>query len=283
VKKSLLLTLAVMLLAVSFASAQEYKLEGGNFNQVSSPSQISSENYVIDGGVNTYPCSIMPQETWGSFPEASIWTGAWKNSEYDTGGIWANAKFLNWYTAFEKPENFGLGFKIRGDYGKILSNSDVDWGYVAPGPSLGYYRGITLRDSIETDVSILYRFDKVRDSGLMLDGHFEFDHIADYKNRFILQIDGNYFPDDSWAGPGIYLEHKLNKSWKIIPGVGASLSWLDGDFIPGFQPSMRLKYDNRWNFGVNANFTDKQGNFIGAILAYEFTPDITTWMESRKK
>ncbi|HOF42453.1 MAG TPA: hypothetical protein PLF30_01090 [Candidatus Moranbacteria bacterium] len=224
-----------------------------------------------------------PAKVWGSFPEASIWAGAWINPKMDTQGLWATAKYLEWFTKYEKPENFGIGAKVRGDYGwKSMDGSDPNWSYYAPGPSVGYYRGLTLRDSIEADFSLLYRFDKNRDDGFMPDLHAEYNRILGYKNRLTLQVDAVYFEDDSWVGPGAYLHHRLNKDWKVIPGVGASLSWIDGDYISGFQPSLKFKYRNKWTIGATANLFTGNGSFFGIVAAYEFTPDINTWYETKK-
>jgi hypothetical protein len=218
-------------------------------------------------------------KTWGSFPEASAWMGAWMNPTADTKGAWANLKYLQWYTAYEKPENFGIGANIRWDHGS--NSTGYGWGYFAPGPSIGYYRGIGLRNSFQADVSLLYRFDERRDNGFMPTVHVEFSRILDYKNRLTFQIDGSYFPSDSWMGPGLYWEHKLSKDWKVITGAGASLGWTDGDFFSGFQPSLRVKYLNRWNLGINATLFTGLGTFYGVTAAYELTPDMKTWWENK--
>lgn len=223
------------------------------------------------------------QKKYGSFPEASIWTGAWTNPKYNTGGFWFNMKYLQWFTKYEQPENFGIGANIRGDYGKILKNGHADWGYFAPGIMAGYYRGLGLRNSFQADASLLWRFDKNRQDGFMPAFYAEFNRVLNYKNRLIFQVDGSYFPDDSWLGPGIYWEHKWAKDWKTVAGAGASLSWLDGDFIDGFMPSLRVRYKNRWNVGVNANLFTGLGTFYGIGLAYELTPDITTWYQEYEK
>lgn len=219
---------------------------------------------------------------WGSFAEKSIWTGAWINPSKDTGGVWFEGKYLRWYTQYENPENFAIGAKVKADYGKILKNGNADWGYLAAGPAVGYYRGLGLRNSFETDVALMYRFDKNRPNGLMPTVHAEFSRVLDYKNRLTFQVDGSYFPKDSWLGPGLYWERKLDKDWKVIIGAGASLGWLDGDFISGFQPSIRFRYKNRWNVGVNANLFTGLGTFYGIVFAYELTPDINTWYETSK-
>jgi len=243
------------------------------------PQTLGAKNSEAISDIETLKAN---QKKWGNFTEASVWTGAWMNSKYHTGGVWFNLKYLKWYTKYEKPENFGVGINVRGDYGKILKNGKANWGYLAPGPMVGYYRGLSLRNSIEADASLLYRFDKNRPNGLMPTAHLEFNRILDYKNRLILQVDGSYFPKDSWLGPGVYLEHKLNKEWKVVVGAGASLSWLDGDFISGFQPSVRFKYKNRLNIGFNANLFTGLGTFYGIVLAYELTPDINSWYEDYK-
>jgi hypothetical protein len=222
------------------------------------------------------------QASWSSFPEASVWTGAWYNPKHDTGGVWFNTKYLQWFSKNEKPENFGLGFNVRGDYGQNLKNGSSNWGYIALGPSAGYYRGLGLKNSFETDVSVLYRFDKNRGDNVMPAFHLEFSHVIDYKNKISFQADGSYFPNDSWIGPGIHWEHKLNKDWKVIAGAGLSVGLLDGDVITGFMPSLRVRWKNRINLGVNANLFTGLGTFYGVILAYELTPDITTLYESYK-
>ena len=238
-----------------------------------SPMMVVSEN---DGGsVNSEAI-----KTWGSFPEISIWFGGWFNPEAETQGVWLVAKWLEWFTTYEKPENFGIGASLRADYG-WLSDSKVDWGYVAPGPTVGYYRGLGLRDSFQTDISLLYRFDQNRDNGWMPTAHVEFDHIFDYKNRLIVQVDGVYFPGDSWLGPGIHWEHKLNKNWKITSGATASIGWLDGDVITGFMPDLMFKYNNRWSFGISANLFTGLGTFYGFKAAYELKPDIDTWWQTK--
>ncbi|EKE19792.1 MAG: hypothetical protein ACD_8C00104G0002 [uncultured bacterium] len=221
------------------------------------------------------------QRLWGSFPEASIWAGAWLNTKHDTKGVWYDLKYMHWFTKFEKPENFGLGLGFRGDYGK--NKAGYKWGYNAPGVRAGYYRGLGLRNSFETDAGLFYRFDRNRPDGFMPTIHAEFNRVLDSKNRLTFQVDGNYFPNDSWLGPGIYWEHKLSKDWKVTTGAGASLSWLDGDFISGFAPSVKVKYKNRYTVGLTSNLFSASGPFFGVILAYELTPDMNSWYESYKK
>lgn len=232
--------------------------------------------------VNEKHPSSSPKEErlWGSFPELSAWAGGWINPTAETKGMWVNLKYMQWFTKYEKPQNFGLGFNVRGDYGK--NGTGYDWGYFAPGPSVGYYRELGLYNAFEADVGLLYRFDKKRDNDWMPTAHLEFSHRLDYKNRLIFQIDGNYFPHDSWIGPGIYLDHKLNKNWKVIAGVADSISWQDGRWYSGFMPSVRFKYKNRWNFGANANLFTGLGTFYGVVVAYELTPDVNTWYELKK-
>jgi len=106
--------------------------------------------------------------------------------------------------------------------------------------------------------------------------------MLDYKNLLTFQVDGSYSPGDSWLGPGLYWEHRINKKWKVISGAGASLSWQDGDFFSGFAPSLRFKYDNRWSIGVNANLFTGLGTFFGIVAAYETTPTAKTWLETRQ-
>ncbi len=224
--------------------------------------------------------AVATDKVWGSFPELSAWTGGWINPTAETKGVWVNLKYMQWFTKYEKPENFGLGFNVRGDYGK--NGTGYDWGYFAPGPSVGYYRGLGLYNAFEADVSLLYRFDKRRDNDWMPTAHVEFSHRLDYKNRLIFQVDGNYFPNDSWIGPGIYLDHRLNEKWKFIGGFADSISWQDGRWYSGFMPSVRFKYKNRWNFGVNATLFTGLGTFYGVVVAYELTPDINTWYELKK-
>jgi len=240
------------------------------------PAEVSSVT-------ETHPYSPPKEERlWGSFPELSAWAGGWINPTAETKGVWVNLKYIQWFTKYEKPENFGLGFNVRGDYGK--NGTGYDWGYFAPGPSVGYYRGLgNLNNAFEADVSLLYRFDKKRDSGWMPTAHVEFSHRLDYKNRLIFQVDGNYFPNDSWIGPGIYLDHKLNKEWKVIGGFANNISWQDDKWYSGFMPSVRFKYKNRWNFGVNATLFNGLGTFYGVVVAYELTPDINTWYELKKQ
>ncbi|HBR71345.1 MAG TPA: hypothetical protein DEA27_00865, partial [Candidatus Moranbacteria bacterium] len=220
------------------------------------------------------------QPEWGSFPEISAWAGAWRNPSAGTDGYWVNLKYLQWFTKYEKPENFGIGANVRWDDGK--NSTGYDWGFLAFGPSAGYYRALGLRNSFETDVSLLYRIDEKRENGFMPSAHIEFGHRLDYKNRLTFQVDGNYFPNDSWMGPGIYWEYKINKEWKVITGAGASISWLDGDVYTGFMPSVRVKYKNRYNIGVNLNLFTGLGTFYGLTAAYELTPDINTWWENKK-
>jgi hypothetical protein len=219
---------------------------------------------------------------WGSFPEISVWTGGWLNPEGDTGGLWASMKYLQWFTKYEKPENFGVGLSVKADYGKVIKNGNADWGYIAPGPSVGYYRGLGLKNSVETDAALLYRIDKNRTDGLMPTFHLELSHRIDPKNRISFQVDASYFPGDSWIGPGFFWEHKFGKDLKLIAGVGGSLGFLDGSYIPGFVPSIRLKYKNRLNIGFSATLFTGAGPFYGVILAYELTPDINTWYETKK-
>lgn len=228
---------------------------------------------------------VMAQEqekVWGSFPEASIWAGAWMNPDYETSGVWANLKYLQWYTKFEKAENFAIGATVRGDYG-ATAKAPIDWGYLALGPRVGYYRGLGLRNSIEIDAGLLYRFDENREGGPMGSIHAEFDHLASYKNRVIFQVDADLFPGDSWVGPGIHLDHKVNKDVRVVPGAVLSMGFLDGETIMGFMPTLKAKYRNRFTVGVNANLFTGQGTFLGVVAAYEFTPDIFTWMEDKKK
>lgn len=220
------------------------------------------------------------QRTWGSFPEVSFWTGAWKNFEHDTWGVWGNLKWLQWFTRYEKAENFGIGASLRGDYG--AAPSGADWGYYALGPHVGYYRGLGLRNSFEADMGILWRFDMNRKDGVMLTPHVQFDHILNHKNRLTLQVDGSIFDHDSFVGPGIFWEHKLNKDYKVISGAGASIGFLDGDIFTGFAPSIRVKYKNRFSLGLTANLFTGLGPFGGIIAAYEATPDITTWYAEKR-
>lgn len=220
------------------------------------------------------------QQVWGRFREGSGWAGAWWNQTAETKGYWANLKYMQWFTKYEKPENFGIGANFRWDDGK--NSTGYDWGYLAFGPSLGYYRALGLRNSFEVDTSLLYRIDEKRENGFMPSAHIEFSRRLDYKNRITFQVDGNYFPNDSWIGPGVYWEHKINKEWKVITGAGASISWLDGDVYTGFMPSVRLKYKNRYNLGVNLNLFTGLGTFYGITAAYELTPDINTWWENKK-
>lgn len=222
------------------------------------------------------------QKKWGSFPESSVWTGAWMKPGKDEGGVWFNWKYLQWFTKYERAENFAIGANLRGDYGKILKNGDADWGYLAPGIMAGYYRGLGLRNSFQTDASLLWRFDKNRQDGFMPALHAELSRVIDYQNRVYIQVDGNYFPGDSWLGPSLNWEHKLNKDWKTIVSAGASLSWLDGDFFSAFMPGIRVKYKNRWNVGFNANILSTMNPLFGIIFAYELTPDINTWYEKQK-
>ena len=229
------------------------------------------------GGGRVNPETI---KTWGSFSEISIWLGGWFNPEAETQGTWINAKWLEWFTKYEKPENFGIGASLRADHG-WLSDSEIDWGYVAPGPTVGYYRGLGLRDSFQIDASLLYRFDQNRDNGWMPTAHAEFDHIFDYKNRLIVQVDGVYFPGDSWLGPGVHWEHKLSRNWKVTSGATASIGWLDGDVITGFMPDLMFKYNNRWSFGVSANLFTGFGTFYGFKAAYELKPDADTWWQTK--
>ncbi|NTW27513.1 MAG: hypothetical protein HGA36_04270 [Candidatus Moranbacteria bacterium] len=245
--------------------------------------EVVVEMQVNENTVQDVPREIQPtreavadQKIWGSFPELSLWTGAWMNPKADTQGVWMDLKYLQWFTKFEQPENYGVGARLRGDYG-WKSGSNADWGYIAPGVAAGYYRGLGLRNSFETDAALLYRFDMNRKDGLMPTGHVEFNHILGYKDRLIFQVDGNYFPHDSWLGPGIYWEHKLDKDWKVIAGAGASLSWLDGDYLSGFAPSVKVKYKNKYTVGLTANLFTGVGSFFGVIAAYESTPDISTW------
>lgn len=220
------------------------------------------------------------QRVWGSFPEASVWTGAWVNPKHDTWGFWTDFKYMRWFTNYEAPQNYGLGLGLRTDYGEGRGKSE--WGYVAPGVRAGYYRGLGLRNSFETDGGLFYRIDRNRQDGLMPTIHTEFSHTVDYKNRLIFQVDGTYFPHDSWLGPGVYLEHKLSKDWKVIAGAGASLGWLDGDFNTGFMPSVKLKYRNRYTFGVTSNLFTSQGSFFGIVAAYELSPTVTDWYQNKK-
>lgn len=220
------------------------------------------------------------QRIWGSFPEASVWTGAWVNPKHDTWGFWTDFKYMRWYTNYEAPQNYGLGLGLRTDYGE--GRGDSKWGYLAPGVRAGYYRGLGLRNSFEADGGLFYRIDRNRSDGLMPTIHAEFSHTLDYKNRLIFQVDGTYFPHDSWLGPGVYLERKLSKDWKVIAGAGASLGWLDGDFITGFMPSVKFKYRNRYTLGVSSNLFTGQGAFFGIVAAYEFAPTVTDWYQNKK-
>lgn len=232
---------------------------------------------LADAGIQADPDEGTKE--WGSFPEASVWTGGWMNPTADTWGVWGDPKYLQWFTKYEEPENFGLGGRVKMDYGE--NDSGYDWGYIAPGPTFGYYRGLDLSNDFEMDISFLYRIDKRRDDGLMPTLHAEFNHILDYKNRLTFQVDGSYFPGDSWLGPGIYWHHKIDQNWKVVTGAGLSLSWLDGDFFSGFMPSVRVKYKNRYSIGFNANLFTGLGTFYGIILAYELTPDIHSWWQEK--
>lgn len=221
------------------------------------------------------------QRIWGSFPEASLWAGAWVNPKHDTWGFWTDLKYIQWFTKFEEAENFGLGLGLRTDYGE--GRGESKWGYVAPGVRAGYYRGLGLKNSFEADGGLFYRIDRNRQDGLMPTVHAEFSRVLDYQNRLIFQVDGTYFPHDSWLGPGVYLEHKLSKNWKVTAGAGASLGWLDGDFFSGFAPSLKFKYKNRYTLGVTSNLFTGQGTFFGLVAAYELTPTINDWYQSKKE
>jgi len=221
------------------------------------------------------------KQVWGNFPEASAYVGAWKNPTSDTEGEWVNLKYMQWFTRYEKAENFGIGVNVRADYGRNTQTGN-NWGYLAPGPTVGYYRGIGQKSSFETDLGLLYRFDKNRDSGLMPVLHAEYSRKINYKNRLSFQVDGNFFSNDSWAGPGVYWESKVNKNWKVTAGAGASINWLDGDTITGFMPSVKVKYKNRFSLGLSANLFSEFGASFGIIGSYELTPDMDAWYKAHK-
>ena len=210
------------------------------------------------------------------FNEFSAWGGGWYNFDHDSKGLWAQGEYFRKYSPREEPENFGLGIIAKADYGKL--NSQVDWGYLGIGPSVSYWRALTLEDEFQVKLRLPYRWDmNDRGDGWMPGFYAEYARTLSAKDKLILSAEGWHFTDDSYLGFQAMGERWISRTTKLRYGGAAFWNYLgDGNHF-GWGPALQFKF---WDKLTVGGFYNIPGKALGAIIGYDYNSAVEAF---RKK
>lgn len=219
-----------------------------------------------------YPIKKEENKAKHSFEEFTLYAGGWYAMKAQSKGVWAQGEWTHWVSLLDRPENFGAGLIAKYDHGR--SKDGYKWGYFAPGLNLDYYRTITEADDFLAKFRPMYRIGEGNSrSGFMPGVYLQEAHVLDRNNKLIFTVDGQYFPNDSYLGIGVMLEHRFNKDFKVRIGPVLGVNFLQDLTVIGIGPEIVFDAYNRFEIGLSANFA-KGGPFLGAFVGYKFNSDL---------
>jgi len=291
VKKSLLLTLAIMLLTVSSVSGQACFITAmamADDNQTSNPSQMSSENYILTGGLNSYPYSTPEQKPSQNFEhELDVGTGIWNNSNAGSKGDWWYGEYKLSFRNLSTQIGNGyltprIGIFARGDFGE--TDQDYEWNNWGIGPQAGFiWTGKTdtgYPHQIQLNGRLIWEnnegenktsgYKKTEDH--LIPGYY-LEYLRQFQPEWLWIIysegwfDGNGNFQSTWAGDKISDRTSLTFGGKIHK-----------DFSPDWAGRLGVQYgmtpeNNRKNLGLNAEARYREWLIFGPLFDYNLNSD----------
>lgn len=278
----------MMLLATSHASGQACFITAmADDNQTSNPSQMSSENYILTSGVNSYPYSTpdqrsnrlkdftgAPFQLGKSFNEVGLTAGGYGNSNDLRGGYFI-AEANHWSEWKDAGRNLSfLGAFIMYEPGEV---GNYNWKKVKIMYQPGLYEILDEHESyhllLKPRIGISVNRGTEEETNFAYGIYSELDKVFNPLNRAGIILDSLFeardIGKDGYVNPRVFYEIGWSNGVTLMPSIGPIWHVSPDDTITGWTPALSLRIpldaDLAVQFGSSADITDDAKTYGGYI------------------
>lgn len=267
-KKILLLTLAIMLLAVGSASGQACFITAMADDQISNPSQMSSENYIAPPPrPNQLKDFATPFQFGKSFNEVGLTAGGYWNDNDLRGGYFI-AEANHWSEWKDAGRNFSfLGAFIMYEPGSV---NDYEWQKVKIMYQPAWYETLDEHESyhllLKPRIGVSINNGTEKETNFAYGIYSELDKVFNPLNRAGLIIDSLFeardIGKDGYVNPRVFYEIGWPNGITLMPSIGPIWHISPDETTTGITPALSLRIplnsDLALQVAVTADLTNEK-------------------------